>query len=79
MDIRFPGNTNLNTTPKPAVVQELQNHLARTLGTVAYNNRGFTYLNLGEYQRAIEDLNEALRLDPQDALACNNRCAERPW
>jgi tetratricopeptide (TPR) repeat protein len=30
----------------------------------AYNNRGAAYLNLGEYERAIEDLNRAIELNP---------------
>jgi tetratricopeptide (TPR) repeat protein len=35
----------------------------------AYNNRGLVYSTLGEYQRAIQDHNEAIRLDPQLAEA----------
>ena len=35
--------------------------------------RGTAYLSLGEYQRATEDLNEALRLVPQFATAYVNR------
>ncbi len=40
---------------------------------IAYNNRGGAYNELGEYRRAIDDLNQALRLDPGDAVAYNNR------
>ncbi len=40
---------------------------------MAYNNRGNAYNDLGEHQRAIEDLNEAIRLDPKLAMAYNNR------
>ena len=39
----------------------------------AYNNRGFAYYNLGEHRRAIQDYDEALRLDPGYALAYSNR------
>jgi tetratricopeptide (TPR) repeat protein len=39
----------------------------------AYNNRGFSYNSLGEYDQAIADLNEAIRLDSQHALAYSNR------
>ena len=35
----------------------------------AYNNRGISHLNLGQFQRAIQDFDEALRLDPQYAQA----------
>ena len=40
---------------------------------IAISNRGLAYNDLGQYQRAIEDGNEAIRLDPQDAVAFNNR------
>jgi len=39
----------------------------------AYNNRGFAYFDLAEYQRAIEDYDHALRLDPKLADAHFNR------
>lgn len=39
----------------------------------AYNNRGNAYRDKGAPDRAIADYNEAIRLDPRDALAYNNR------
>ena len=39
----------------------------------AYYNRGLAYYNLGEHRRAIEDYDQAARLDPGDADAYNNR------
>ncbi len=39
----------------------------------AYNNRGYAFSDLGEHRRAIEDYDQALRLDPDNALAYNNR------
>jgi tetratricopeptide (TPR) repeat protein len=39
----------------------------------AYNDRGNAYYNKGEYDRAIADLNEAIRLDPNFVWAYNNR------
>ena len=36
-------------------------------------NRGIAYRRLGQFQRAIQDYDEAIRLDPQDALAYANR------
>ncbi len=39
----------------------------------AYYNRGIAYYDLGEFARAIEDYDEALRLDPDDGDSYNNR------
>ncbi len=38
-----------------------------------YNNRGFTYSNLGEYQRAISDYSKAIEIDSNYADAYGNR------
>ena len=35
--------------------------------------RGLTYAEKGDYDRAIEDYNEAIRIDPEDPLAYDNR------
>ncbi|WP_049779242.1 tetratricopeptide repeat protein [Rhodomicrobium vannielii] len=40
---------------------------------LAYHWRGYNYKNKGDYDRAIVDLNEAIRLDPKDAKAYSNR------
>ena len=39
----------------------------------AYNNRANAYSSLGQYRRAIEDYDQALRLDPGLAAAYKNR------
>jgi tetratricopeptide (TPR) repeat protein len=39
----------------------------------AYNNRGWSYSNKDDYDRAIADFDEAIRLDPKFALALVNR------
>jgi tetratricopeptide (TPR) repeat protein/predicted membrane-bound spermidine synthase len=41
----------------------------------AYNSSGTAYAKLGQSQRAIEDFNQAIRLQPDDAMAYNNRGA----
>lgn len=40
---------------------------------LAYWYRGDQYLNKGDYERAIEDLNEALKLNPTNAFAHHRR------
>jgi tetratricopeptide (TPR) repeat protein len=40
---------------------------------MAYNNRGNSYGNLDQLERAIEDYNEAIRLDPRFSLVYSNR------
>lgn len=38
-----------------------------------YINRSWAYAEIGAFEKAIEDCNEALRLTPKNALAFNNR------
>ena len=40
---------------------------------MAFNNRGLAYARNGQLDRAIEDLDQAIRLDPNLAEAFNNR------
>ena len=40
---------------------------------VAYNNRGIAYAHLDKYRLAIQDYDQALRLDPDDASVYHNR------
>ena len=42
-------------------------------GYAVYNNRSRSYAELDQHQRAIQDLDEAIRLIPQYAAAYNNR------
>jgi tetratricopeptide (TPR) repeat protein len=41
--------------------------------TVAHNNRGNAYVARGDYDRAIEDYNQAIKISPSYARAFNNR------
>jgi len=59
-----------------SIARQLLNTPDSTLSTrfsLVDNNRGNTYLNLGERLRAIEDYDEAIRLSPQHADAYYNR------
>jgi tetratricopeptide (TPR) repeat protein len=42
---------------------------------VVYYNRGLMYHSLLQYERAIQNFYEAIRLDPQHPWAYNNRSA----
>jgi hypothetical protein len=39
----------------------------------AYNNRAEAYMKIGNYQKAIADLNEAIRLNPKEPVGYYNR------
>ena len=43
----------------------------------AYNARGYVYLRQRDYQHALADFNDAIRLDPKYANAYQNRSATR--
>jgi tetratricopeptide (TPR) repeat protein len=40
---------------------------------VAFYNRGVAYANLGDHQKAINDYNQAIALNPKDAISFGNR------
>ncbi len=41
--------------------------------TRTYNSRGVFFMDQGQYERAIADLTEAIRLNPRDPLPYRNR------
>lgn len=41
--------------------------------SVAYNNRGIAYHDKGQYDRAIADYTQAIKLSPNKAIAYTNR------
>src|ERR1700722_5500062 len=46
--------------------------LASPRNASAFVSRGFAYNNKGDYDRAITDMNEAIRLDPKNPSPFNN-------
>ncbi|MDY0873348.1 tetratricopeptide repeat protein [Dongia rigui] len=56
----------------PPTVQQLA---AMSPSEISYRDRGRAYLRMGEYARAIDDLNEALRRDPADTESLLNRAS----
>ena len=48
-------------------------HGTRNGLSMVYQNRGAAFSNLGEHRRAIEDYDEAIRLNPNNILAYKNR------
>jgi tetratricopeptide (TPR) repeat protein len=54
-----------------AIIQTGQQVIDRL--ATAYNNRGVAYRLKAEYDKAIEDFNEAIRLRPQSPTTFNNR------
>jgi len=42
-------------------------------GEWIYNNRGLSYLKLGNYQKAVADFDHGLKINPSDGLIYNNR------
>ncbi len=51
--------------------------LAACTAGKAYNERGVAYIKLGEYHRAIEEFDQALRLDADVDFAYHNRGSAR--
>jgi tetratricopeptide (TPR) repeat protein len=39
----------------------------------AFNNRGTAYIKLKQFEKAIQDYNQAIELDPEYTHAFNNR------
>ena len=51
---------------------------AEAFTAVDYNNRGVTFGNLGQHERAMQDYDAAIRLDPTLATAYSNRGNSSP-
>jgi tetratricopeptide (TPR) repeat protein len=54
-----------------ALIQEGRESTANLVG--AYSHRGSAYMRKAEYDRAIQDYGDAIRLNPNDASAYTDR------
>ncbi|MDR0304925.1 MAG: tetratricopeptide repeat protein [Chitinispirillales bacterium] len=64
--------TEQTKTPTPQK-QSTVNTVTAINRAADHNNRGVEYLNKGDYDRAIADFNEAIRIDPNNAIVRGNR------
>ena len=76
-DLQLPLDNRANISPTTNPVA--QSHLPDKQGDgfVVYYNQGNTYYQMGDYEGAIENYNQALRLNPKDAQAYLNRGSAR--
>ncbi len=65
------NNPDLSIGGCTALIQS--GHETNEALAVAFNNRGNAYLNKGDSNRAMADLNQAIKLNPKYALAHYNR------
>jgi tetratricopeptide (TPR) repeat protein len=56
-----------------ACTRRIDSGIAGRPRAIAYHNRGVALGRKGDYDRALADLNEAIRLDPNSAVAYNSR------
>ena len=60
-------------TPYPTNTPVPSSPTSNNSSPITYFEKGNDYFKQGDYQKAIEQYDEAIRLDPQDALAYYNR------
>ena len=60
-------------TPYPTNTPVPSSPTSNNSSPTTYFEKGNDYLKRGDYQKAIEQYDEAIRLDPQDTIAYYNR------
>ena len=53
----------------------IQQRQLKSRDAAVFNNRGFTYCEIGQYDQAISDFSKAIEINPRLAHAYNNRGA----
>src|SRR5262249_34928636 len=67
------ANANVRVAACSRVIERGSSRVSTQQRSSAYNNRATAYLEKKDYPRALHDLNEAIRLDPNNADAHFNR------
>lgn len=72
-DVQLPLESRSNVRPTNNSLTQPNNTPTSGDGFVAYYNQGNAYYKVGDYDQAIENFSQALRLNPKDAHAYLNR------
>ena len=67
------ARTNLLNSDYRSAIDFFTKSLDLNPTSLAYNDRGYAYINVGEYDNAIDDCDRAIAIDPNIAAAYNNR------
>ena len=74
-DVSLPLSGRYRPTAKDLVAIAAD----RPASKAQFINRGLTFLDTGEYDKAIDDFTQALALDPKDPWALADRAIARVW
>ena len=77
IEIQNPGKGDISDLEKP-ILEKVIDYYSKSIFSYqnysdAYNNRGIAYAGIGDYARAISDLNQAILLNPKFTEAYYNR------
>jgi len=67
------GDTAIEACTRAIASKKYKSRKQRNTLSLIYTNRGVEYARKKEFDKAIADHDEAIKLDPKDAFAYNNR------